>query len=102
MSSSPLPPTSTGFWSKSVDNGEGIPRSDWETIFDPYQRGESKNVNPASVGLGLSVSRTLARRMDGDLVYRYEHDESVFTPVLPARTSDGVATATLRTADAVT
>ena len=66
------------------DNGEGIPRSHWETIFDPYQRSESVNINPASVGLGLSVSRTLARRMRGELTYRYEDNESVFTLALPA------------------
>ncbi len=66
------------------DNGEGLPADEWETIFDPYQRSHHREGQPASVGLGLTVSRMLARRMDGDLTYRYEGDRSVFELVLPA------------------
>lgn len=65
------------------DNGEGLPEDEWETIFDPYQRSHHREGQPASVGLGLTVSRMLARRMDGELTYRYEGDRSVFELVLP-------------------
>lgn len=66
------------------DNGDGLPEEEWETIFDPYQRSHHREGQPASVGLGLTVSRMLARRMDGELTYRYEGDRSVFELVLPA------------------
>lgn len=65
------------------DNGERIPEDEWESIFDPYQRSHHQKGQPASVGLGLTVSRMLARRMDGDLTYRYEDNQSVFELVLP-------------------
>jgi signal transduction histidine kinase len=65
------------------DNGAGLPEHEWETIFDPYQRSHHREGQPASVGLGLTVSRMLARRMDGELTYRYEGDRSVFELVLP-------------------
>jgi signal transduction histidine kinase len=35
------------------------------------------------MGLGLTVSRTLARIMDGDLVYHREGQESIFELTLP-------------------
>ena len=65
------------------DDGVGIPEAEWETIFDPYHRSHHRTGQPASVGLGLTVSRMLARRMDGDLTYRYADGTSVFELVLP-------------------
>lgn len=66
------------------DNGPGIPDSEWERIFDPYGRSHHREGQPASVGLGLTVSRILARRMGGDLTYRYDDHLSVFKLVLPS------------------
>ena len=66
------------------DDGAGLPRDQWELIFDPFQRSSNSRHNPASVGLGLSVSRTLARRMAGDLTYRYDSGKSVFALTLPS------------------
>ncbi len=64
------------------DDGRGIPQEDWERIFEPYYRlGWNE---PASVGLGLTVSRQLARLMAGDLVYGYLDGRSVFELTLPA------------------
>jgi signal transduction histidine kinase len=65
-----------------IDNGSGIPESEWETIFDPYSRSHHREGQPASVGLGLTVSRLLARKMGGDLTYRYVDRRSVFELVL--------------------
>ncbi|HDL41974.1 MAG TPA: HAMP domain-containing histidine kinase, partial [Actinobacteria bacterium] len=60
-----------------ADNGAGIPEDEWSEIFEPYARAHSVPSQPNSVGLGLTVSRTLARLMDGDLTYRYD-GSSVF------------------------
>ena len=63
------------------DDGAGIPRAERDRIFDPYHRLADY---PGGMGLGLSVSRSLARSMGGDLVYSYEDGTSRFTLTLPA------------------
>ena len=51
------------------DDGTGIPLERANTIFEPYASAHEPGSQPGSVGLGLAVSRTLARLMGGDLVY---------------------------------
>ena len=70
------------------DNGQAIPPADVERIFEPYQRAANARVATASVGLGLSVSRQLARLMGGSLVYRHEQGRSSFRLALPMRAID--------------
>lgn len=65
------------------DDGDGIPEEQWEQVFEPYHRAHRQAGQPASVGLGLTVSRMLARRMGGDLRYRHDGDQSVFRLSLP-------------------
>ena len=48
-----------------ADDGPGVTESLRKRIFEPFQRGDSLI---AGSGLGLAISRTLARRMGGDLV----------------------------------
>jgi signal transduction histidine kinase len=67
------------------DSGEGIPADDRDTVFEAYQTANDGRANPASVGLGLTISRTLARSMQGDLSYFYEDGWSIFELTLPAR-----------------
>lgn len=55
-----------------------------ERIFEPYQRAHDVVSQPASVGLGLTISRQLARIMGGDLAYRWTGEESCFEFSLPA------------------
>lgn len=66
-----------------IDDGPGIPEAMWEQVFEPYERAQTSTTNPASVGLGLTVSRRLARLMGGDLVYNYDGGLSRFTLTLP-------------------
>lgn len=65
------------------DSGKPIPDSDVERIFRAYERGKESS-HSASVGLGLNVSRRLARLMDGDLTYRHEGGWSEFVLSLPS------------------
>ena len=66
-----------------TDDGLGIPAADRARIFDPYFRAHDDPTQPASVGLGLTVSRQLAELMDGELVYSYENGLSTFSVRLP-------------------
>ncbi|NQV06755.1 HAMP domain-containing histidine kinase, partial [bacterium] len=65
------------------DNGAGVPEEDRERIFEPYQRAHNALGIADSIGLGLAISRQLARLMGGDLSYRHQHGESVFELSLP-------------------
>ncbi|MFP3914092.1 MAG: ATP-binding protein, partial [Actinomycetota bacterium] len=64
----------------------GIPPDQWERIFDRYHRLDSDRSNPGGVGVGLSVSRLLARLMGGDVTYEYRNGMSLFEVTLPALT----------------
>jgi two-component system, sensor histidine kinase len=48
-----------------ADQGRGIPPGLHEQVFEPFYRGSSET---PGVGLGLSISRAVARQMNGDLV----------------------------------
>jgi PAS domain S-box-containing protein len=65
-----------------MDNGAGVPEERRETIFDAYEHGAPSGSVVPSLGLGLYISRELARRMGGDLTYRYD-GRSVFELSLP-------------------
>ena len=67
------------------DTGSGIPAHLLETIFEPFvQVGRKLNRPSEGVGLGLAISRDLARGMHGDLdVVSTEGVGSTFTLTLP-------------------
>jgi signal transduction histidine kinase len=48
-----------------ADEGPGIPQESHEKVFEPFYRGSS---GTPGVGLGLAISRAVARQMAGDLV----------------------------------
>jgi signal transduction histidine kinase len=76
-----------------TDTGGGIPREKLMAIFDPFVQAESGHSRSREgSGLGLTISRRLARLMGGDLTVRSEVGKgSTFTLWLPAETSATVA-----------
>lgn len=65
------------------DDGGGLSKGEWDSIFASYYRSHTAAGQPDSLGIGLTVSRRLARRMDGDLVYEAVAGESRFVLSLP-------------------
>jgi signal transduction histidine kinase len=66
-----------------ADDGPGVPVGEEETIFLPYRRAANTPRHKSSVGLGLWISRRLAKAMGGDLTYRHVAGETVFEFTLP-------------------
>ncbi len=67
-----------------VDRGLGIPSDELETVFEPFRRSGGLRGDIPGVGLGLSVSRRLARAHGGDLEVESEVGRgSTFRVVLP-------------------
>jgi signal transduction histidine kinase len=67
------------------DTGVGIPADMREAIFDPFVQAERRLNQPVEgVGLGLAISRELARAMGGDITATSEAGiGSAFTLTLP-------------------
>jgi signal transduction histidine kinase len=65
------------------DDGEGVEPEERETIFEPYRRAHDAPGLTASMGLGLAISRQLARLMGGDLTYTRKSSRTVFTLSMP-------------------
>lgn len=66
-----------------ADNGGGV-NGETERIFEPYVRAHENPTQPGSVGLGLAVSRSLARAMGGDLSYSRTGGWTRFTFTIPS------------------
>jgi len=66
-----------------LDDGDGIPDSLQDQVFQPYARAHEAGTQPASVGLGLSVARELARLMGGDVCHTREGNWTRFELFLP-------------------
>jgi signal transduction histidine kinase len=66
-----------------ADDGAALPETEWERIFEPYHRAHGEESQPAALGIGLSVSRHLARLMNGELAFRRERGWNVFELALP-------------------
>ncbi len=50
------------------DDGPGIPPSELDRVFEPFQRGEgSRNRETGGVGLGLPIARNILRAHGGDV-----------------------------------
>jgi signal transduction histidine kinase len=69
------------------DRGPGVPREQAKAIFAPFERGGRDPSDPIpGVGLGLALSRGLARDMGGDLTLEpTNHRGALFRLVLPTK-----------------
>jgi PAS domain S-box-containing protein len=73
------------------DSGPGIPQDKLEAIFEPFvQLGRSLTEPKDGIGLGLAISRRLARAMNGDLeVESRPGAGATFTLTLPRASGRG-------------
>jgi signal transduction histidine kinase len=87
-----------------TDTGRGIPQDKLATIFEPFVQLDRHLVHESQqgVGLGLSISRDIARHLGGDITATsVDGGGATFGVVLPrsgskeARTMDGQATSEL-------
>lgn len=67
-----------------VDNGEGIDAAEVSNLFLPYRGGQNSQGVSGSSGLGLWIARSLAHKMNGQLVYERRSGQTVFELSLPA------------------
>jgi len=65
------------------DSGPPIPERLRERIFDPYESTGPVRGQPAAIGLGLAISRSLAELMGGSISYDHDGTWSVFELRLP-------------------
>jgi two-component system sensor histidine kinase MtrB len=65
------------------DDGPGVAASSPEEVFRPYITPVEAPTTPSPVGVGLSVSRDLARLMGGDVVYRRARGWTCFRLEVP-------------------
>ena len=76
-----------------TDSGIGIPREKLSAIFEPFVQVDSGLTRTVGgTGLGLTISRALARAMGGDLTADSDGTSwATFTITLPAHVEPGVA-----------
>ncbi len=69
---------------KVTDNGSGIPKEDWKSVFDPFRRLQSGDVHDVKgFGIGLSYAKTVAEKHNGTLyVSESGNSGTTFTLVL--------------------
>lgn len=65
------------------DNGDPISEAHRARMFEPYERLHTQRGTTDSVGLGLTVSRSLAKAMGGELEYAHDGVEGIFRVSLP-------------------
>jgi len=70
------------------DHGPGIPKTDTEKIFNPFWRGnDSLTEGVSGTGIGLTISRELARLHGGELILSDHQQGAEFTLTLDCRST---------------
>lgn len=74
----------TGVTIEVTDHGPGVPAASVEKVFEPYHReSDSLTEGVSGAGIGLSISRDLARMHGGDLTLQTSEEGCVFVCRLP-------------------
>ncbi len=90
VSGASLPGTGPWVYVRVEDTGRGISRERLQKVFEPFQQSEPGDQHQGA-GLGLAISRELARTMGGDLVGESEPGAgSRFTVWLPMASAEPV------------
>lgn len=66
-----------------IDNGPGVPSELEPVLFAPYKPAHLLGSQPGAVGIGLTLSRRLARMMGGDISYTRRDGLSIFDLRVP-------------------
>ncbi|NOY55933.1 MAG: PAS domain S-box protein [Actinobacteria bacterium] len=66
-----------------TDNGPPLSEEDQERIFERFHVAQPQQGKPGPIGIGLPLSRDLARKMGGDLTYRHADGRTIFELTLP-------------------
>lgn len=70
-----------------VDQGPGIPESEWERIFEPFQRGDTANTGS---GLGLAIAKGFVEANGGEIsIESLPGQGTSFVVTLPPREGVG-------------
>jgi signal transduction histidine kinase len=76
-----------------ADDGPELDAGEARRIFEPYQRQRGTSSQPGSIGLGLTVSRSLARLHGGEVVLVREGGWNVFRASFPSAGSTSTSVA---------
>ena len=60
----------TGSVCEVRDHGPGVPAAQARAVFTPFERGDEDHGEHPGIGLGLALSRNLARDLGGELSLR--------------------------------
>jgi two-component system OmpR family sensor kinase len=67
-----------------ADTGPGIPREDWERIFDRFYRGKLFSKKAKGAGLGLAICASIVKAHGGTIAVSSRLEEgSIFKVTLP-------------------
>ena len=73
-----------------IDDGEGVSKELETRLFDRFVHRGHKALLTGSVGLGLSIARSLVEGMDGSISYLRANNHTVFSIILPAANGEEV------------